>query len=159
MNNMSKMKISEKGVAFIKRWEGNHLTAYKCPAGVWTIGVGHTGKVGLKKICEGLKITDKQSTALLKTDIKNFEIAVNTYVIVPLTQNQFDALVSFAFNEGSGNLKKSTLLRKLNKGDYLSASFEFLKWDKADTDGDGDLEVLRGLSNRRKAEQALFNFK
>lgn len=152
----SKTKISASGISFIKRWEGNHLTAYKCPAQIWTIGVGHTGKVGLKSICEGMKITDKQSTALLLKDIKGFEAAVNTYVNVPLTQNQFDALVSFAFNEGSGNLKKSTLLKKLNKGDYLTASFEFLKWDKADTDGDGDLEALRGLANRRKAEQALF---
>ena len=156
---VKKMMISENGIAFIKRWEGNHLTAYKCPAGVWTIGVGHTGKVGLNKIYEGMKITDKQSTALLKADIKSFDKSVNIYVTVPLTQNQFDALVSFAFNEGSGNLKKSTLLRKLNEGDYLSASFEFLKWDKADTDGDGELEVLRGLSNRRKAEHALFNTK
>ena len=155
----SKMKISANGMELIKRFEGAHFLAYKCPAGIWTIGIGHTGKVGLKKIKENMKITNKQMVSLFKQDIKSFEAAVNTYVNVPLTQNQFDALVSFAFNEGSGNLKKSTLLKKLNKGDYLAASFEFLKWDKADTDGDGDLEALRGLANRRKAEQALFNTK
>jgi lysozyme len=138
------MKISAKGIKLIKELEGNWLTAYQCPAGVWTIGVGHTGKVGLKKICKGMKITDKQSTALLKSDIKSFEKAVNTYVLVKLTQNQFDALVSFAFNEGAGNLKKSTLLKMLNDGDYTGASKEFLKWNKADIDNDGELEVLNG---------------
>lgn len=153
---VNKMKIGYKGIALIKVFEGNWLTAYKCPAGVWTIGVGHTGKVGLKKICKGMKITNIQSTALLKADIKAFEKAVNTYVSVKLTQNQFDALVSFAFNEGAGNLKKSTLLKKLNAGDYIGASKEFLKWNKADIDNDGELEVLKGLTRRRYAEQKLF---
>lgn len=150
------MKISSIGIALIKKWEGNHLTAYQCPAHVWTIGVGHTGKVGLKKICKGMKITDKQSTTLLKSDIASFEKAVNTYVSAKLTQNQFDALVSFAFNEGANNLKNSTLLKKLNAGDYDGAAKEFLKWNKADIDNDGELEELEGLTNRRKAEQALF---
>lgn len=150
------MKIGSNGIALIKEFEGNWLTAYLCPAKVWTIGVGHTGKVGLKKICEGMKITDKQSTSLLKADIATFEKTVNTYVSVKLTQNQFDALVSFTFNEGSGNLKKSTLLKKLNVCDYIGASKEFLKWNKADIDNDGELEVLKGLTRRREAEQKLF---
>lgn len=150
------LKISSNGITLIKRFEGNRLKSYKCPAGVWTIGVGHTGKVGLKKICAGMKITDNQSTALLKGDLKTFENAVNTYVTVRLSQCQFDALVSFAFNVGAGNLKSSTLLRKLNEGYYLGAAEQLLKWNKADTDGDGDLDVLPGLTRRREAEKKLF---
>jgi lysozyme len=150
------MKTGTKGVNLITEFEGCKLSAYKCPADVWTIGVGHTGTVLGKKVCKGMKITYAHAIKILKTDLKKFEASVNQFVQVPLTQNQFDALVSLCFNIGGNNLKKSTLLKKLNKKDYAGAAEEFLKWNKADTDGDGDLEVLDGLTRRRKAERVLW---
>lgn len=91
------MKISEKGIEFIIKEEGEVLTAYTCPAGVLTIGIGHTGK----DVKEGMKITKEQSRELLKNDLIRFENSVSRSVKVNLTQNQFDALVSFAFKTGS----------------------------------------------------------
>lgn len=153
------MKTGSRGINLIKEFEGCRLEAYQCPAKVWTIGIGHTGTVLGRKICKGMKITESHAIKILKTDLKKFEAYVNQYVKVSITQNQFDALVSFCFNVGGYSLKNSTLLRKLNASDYQGASAEFLKWNKADTDGDGKLEVLNGLTRRRKAEQALFNLK
>jgi lysozyme len=153
------MKVGTKGIKLIEKYEGCKLEAYKCPAGVWTIGIGHTGTVLGKKVKEGMKITYSHAIKILNTDLKKFETYVNQYVQVPVTQNQFDALMSFCFNVGPGNLKKSTLLKKLNKKDYIGASAEFLKWNKGDVDGSGDLVVISGLTKRRQAEQKLFNTK
>lgn len=139
------MKTSNNGINLIKQFEGCILSAYKCPAGVWTIGYGHTKDVKL-----GMKITSSQATELLKDDLKTYESYVNKYVKVKLNQNQFDALVSFTFNCGGGALKSSTLLKKLNKGDYTGAANELLRWNKANG------KVLAGLTRRRKAEKALF---
>lgn len=139
------MKTSNNGINLIKQFEGCILSAYKCPAGVWTIGYGHT-----KNVKQGMKITSSQATELLKEDLTTYENYVNKYVKVKLNQNQFDALVSFTFNCGAGALKSSTLLKKLNKGDYTGAANELLRWNKANG------KVLAGLTRRRKAEKALF---
>ena len=144
------MKTNDTGIRLIKSFEGCKLTAYQCPAKKWTIGYGHTGKVDGASITKGLKITDAKAIELLKEDLTSFEKSVNNLVKVKLSENQFAALVSFTYNVGSGNLKRSTLLRKLNAGDYIGAAAEFSKWNKA-----GGI-VLAGLTRRRKEEQALF---
>jgi len=140
-----KMKLSENGKKLIKKFEGCRLKAYKCPAGVLTIGYGHTKGVTSNQI-----ITQAEADRLFDEDIKTFENAVNSLVKVPLTQNQFDALVSFTFNLGIGALKNSTLLRLLNKGDYRGASQQFGLWVHV-----GKI-VLHGLVVRREEEKKLF---
>lgn len=140
------MRISQKGVDLIKHYEGCRLKAYKDIVGVWTIGYGHTGG----DVHEGQVITQEEAEALLRLDLERFERGVQFQVTVPLTQNQFDALVSFSFNLGLGALKGSTLLKKLNAGDYAGAQREFLKWDMA-----GGKHVP-GLQIRRTAESFLF---
>lgn len=140
------MKTSPKGISLIKEFEGLSLDAYMCSAGVLTIGYGHTG--GVQK---GDRITEKKAEELLQDDLKKFENGVLRLVRVPLNQNQFDALVSFAFNLGVGNLGKSTLLRKLNDRDFKGAAAEFVRWNKA-----GGRE-LDGLTRRRNAEAELFS--
>lgn len=144
------MKMGSEGLDLVKSFEGLYLNAYKCPAGVWTIGYGHTGKVDGKAICAGMKITKAKATSLLQGDMKTFEKAVKDLVKVKLNQHQFDALVSFAFNCGAGNLKSSTLLKMVNKGNFTAAGDEFLKWNK------GGGKVLAGLTRRRKEERKLF---
>lgn len=143
-------KTATRGIELIKEFEGCRLTAYKCPAGVWTIGFGHTGTVDGKKIGSGMTITAAKATELLRGDLAKFEAAVNSYVTAPITQNMFDALVSFAYNCGAGALKGSTLLRKLNAKDYDEAAAEFPKWNKAGG------KVLNGLVRRRERERQLF---
>ena len=144
------MKTSEAGIDLIKQFEGCKLTAYKCPAGVWTIGYGHTTMAGEPTVVEGMKITAVEAANILKRDLRKFELGVGENVKVPLIQNQFDALVSFAFNCGLGALQKSTLLRKLNAGDYASVPAELMKWTKA-----GGKE-LPGLVRRRRAEAGMW---
>ena len=139
------MNVSETGIELIKKFEGCVLKAYKCPAGVWTIGYGHTS--GVK---EGQTITKAQAKELLIQDLRPFEIGVNNLVNVPLNQNQFDALVSFCYNLGTGNLKNSTLLKLLNKGDYNGAAEQFDHWIYAGG------KKLNGLVKRRAAEKKLF---
>lgn len=139
------MNISEAGIQLIKKFEGCSLKAYKCPAGIWTIGYGHTLKVN-----EGQTITKKQAEDLLKQDLRSFELTVNNLVNVPLNQNQFDALVSFCYNLGAGNLKSSTLLKLLNKEDYIAAAEQFDRWVYAGG------KKLSGLVKRRAAEKKLF---
>lgn len=148
------MKMGKNGLELVKSFEGCYLNAYLCPAGVWTIGYGHTGKVDGKNIGRGMKITKKKAIKLLKNDMKEFENVVEKLVKVKLNQNQFDALVSFAFNCGAGSLQSSTLLKKLNAGDYNGASNEFIKWNKVTIDG--RKVALDGLTKRRKAEKKLF---
>lgn len=142
---MRGMKISSRGIDLIKKYEGLRLDAYLCPAGVWTIGYGTTK--GVKK---GDKITQQAAEKLLADDLTKFEIGVTCPVTVPLSQNQFDALVSFAYNVGLGALRSSTLLRLLNAGDYKGAADQFRRWNKA-----GGKE-LAGLTRRRADEAALF---
>jgi len=138
---------SERGKSLIRDFEGERLTAYPDPATggePWTIGVGHTG--GVKR---GDTITKAQSDAFLSADLKRFENAVNR-LAPKTTQNQFDALVSFAFNLGEGNLSSSTLLKMHNAGDYAGAAKQFVRWNKAAG------KVMAGLTRRREAEAALY---
>lgn len=142
------MRTSENGLALIRQAEGLRLRAYKCPAGVWTIGFGTTA--GVK---EGQVITKERAEELLRDDVKRFEDQVLRLVKVQLTQGQLDALVSFTYNLGAANLGNSTLLRLLNAGDYKGAAAQFDRWTKA-----GGKE-LPGLVKRRAAERALFEGK
>lgn len=136
---------SQAGINLIKSFEGCRLKAYQDSVGVWTIGYGHTSGV-----YSGMTITEEQAEAFLKADLGTSERAVNRLVTYIINQNQFDALVSFTFNLGSGNLAESTLLKKLNKGDITGAANEFDKWIYAGG------EVLKGLVRRRAAEKEMF---
>lgn len=142
------MKISDKGLAFLKEAEGLRLKAYRCSANVLTIGYGST--THNHEITEGMTITLREAKAMLKSDLYVYEIAVNNAVKVPLTQSQYDALVSFTFNVGAGALKRSTLLRNLNAGDYIGAAAQFHVWNKVNK------KPVKGLSARRAKEAALF---
>lgn len=144
------MQTSEKGISLIKEFEGCKLTAYQDSVGVWTIGYGWTQPVDGKPIRAGMKIKQETAERLLKTGLVSYESDVSRLVKVGLTQGQFDALVSFTYNLGARSLSTSTLLRKLNVGDYAGAADEFLRWNKAGG------KVLNGLTRRREAERALF---
>lgn len=140
-------KTGAQGIALVKEFEGLKLKSYKDVVGKWTIGYGHLilpGEVFTTPI------TEKQAEDILRKDLKVAEDAVNKLVKVPLTQNQFDALVSFTFNLGAGNLQSSTLLKMLNASNYAGAAQQFLRWNKA-----GGKEVA-GLTRRRQAESKLF---
>ena len=139
------MHISEKGLALIRQFEGLRLLAYKCAAGVPSIGYGHTRTAKM-----GQSITHERAEELLREDVARFEAAVSRLVKVPLTQGQHDALVSFAFNLGAKALEKSTLLRLLNAGDYSGTAAQFDRWVYASG------KKLSGLVKRRAAERALF---
>jgi len=140
------MNTSEKGLALIKKFESLRLSAYHCPAKVLTIGYGHTGK----DVFQGQRITVQQAEDLLKKDVERFEVAVNKLVTVELSQNQFDALVSFTYNLGEGSLQKSTLLKVLNRGEYSKAAGQFEHWCFSNG------KELKGLVARREAEEQLF---
>ena len=143
------MKVSPQGLDLIRHFEGLFLHAYLCPARVWTIGYGHTGlthKDGTVK--QGREVTEQEALKLLAHDMGKFEKRVHDLVTVPLTQHEFDALVSIDFNTGA--LHRSTLLKKLNQGDKPGAEREFAKWNR------GGGRVLAGLVRRRKAERFLF---
>ena len=144
------MQTSDKGIAMIKQFEGCKLTAYQDSVGVWTIGYGWTKPVDGKPIRAGMTIKQETAERLLKTGLVSYESDVSRLVKVGLTQGQFDALVSFTYNLGARSLSTSTLLRKLNAGDYAGAANEFLRWNKAGG------KVLNGLTRRREAERALF---
>lgn len=144
------MRISDKGISLIKQFEGLRLTAYQDSVGVWTIGYGWTLPVDGKPIRPGMTIKDETAERLLRTGLVGYESDVSKLVKVKLTQGQFDALVSFAYNLGARTLSTSTLLQKLNAGDYAGAADEFPRWNKAGG------KVLPGLTRRREAERALF---
>lgn len=144
------MQISDKGIALIKEFEGCKLTAYQDSVGIWTIGYGWTQPVDGKPIRAGMTIKQATAERLLKTGLVSYESDVSRLLKVGLTQGQFDALVSFTYNLGARSLSTSTLLRKLNVGDYAGAADEFLRWNKAGG------KALNGLTRRREAERALF---
>lgn len=139
------MKVSNNGINLVKRFEGLELKAYRDSVGILTIGYGHTHAVKVGDV-----ITDEQADIFLREDLQVAELTVNTNVKVKLTQGQFDALVSFVFNLGSGNFVKSTLIKKLNAGDYAGATDEFGKWVNAGG------KKLSGLVKRRAAEREVF---
>lgn len=144
------MRISDKGISLIKQFEGMRLTAYQDSVGVWTIGYGWTQPVDGKPIRSGMTIKEETAERLLRTGLVGYENDVSKLVKVKLTQGQFDALVSFAYNLGVRALSTSTLLQKLNAGDYADAADEFPRWNKAGG------KILPGLTRRREAERALF---
>ncbi len=139
------MKINEKGLALIKEFEGCRLKAYKCPAGIWTIGYGDT-----QNVHEGLEITQAEADKRLLDALGSFERGVSKLLAREVSPCQFSALVAFAYNVGLGNLKVSTLLRCTNKGNWPDAAVEFMRWNKVK-----GVPVV-GLTRRRAAERALF---
>ncbi len=142
------MRTSQRGIDLIKRYEGLSLTAYPDPATggePWTIGYGTTAGVR-----PGMTISSARAEEMLHADLAQFETAVDRLVTVPLKQHQFDALVSFTYNLGEGNLRSSTLLKKLNAGDYAGAAAQFERWVTAAG------KPLPGLVKRRAAERAMF---
>lgn len=143
---MASFTTSSKGLDLIKNFEGCELKAYVCPAGVLTIGYGHTGP----EVTAGMEITTAEAEELLKTDLIRFERTVDNCVNVPIKQCQFDALVSFTFNCGGDAFKNSTLLRLLNAKDYEGAAGQFSRWVN------GPNGPLPGLVRRREAEEELF---
>ena len=139
------MRTSDAGINFIKTKEGFRSNAYLDGGGVPTIGYGFTSGVKM-----GDTITPEQAEARLKAELIHFENGVERLVKVQLTQNQFDSLVSFCFNVGVGALAQSTLLKKLNAGNYLGAADEFLKWCKDNG------KTVAGLLKRRESERKIF---
>jgi lysozyme len=142
---MNKRHINAAGLNLIKQFEGYRAKAYRDAVGVWTIGWGST-----KDVRPEMEITEAEAEQRLRDDLQYAEQAVLRYVAVPLTSNEFSALVSFVFNLGVGNFSTSTLLRKLNLGDKRAAANEILRWNRAGG------KVLRGLTRRRQAERELF---
>ena len=143
------MRYSKDGLHLTEGFEGCRLTAYPDPGtggDPWTIGYGHTGP----EVHPGMTITLEQAEDLLAQDVKRAEADVNAKLTVEVTQDEFDALVDFAFNCGCGNLNNSTLLKKLNAGDFEGAAQEFLKWDMAAG------HHMAGLLKRRQAEELEF---
>lgn len=145
------MKISQAGIELIKRFEGCRLEAYQDSVGVWTIGYGSTYWPDGRRVKQGDRLASEvEAEQLLRDALKTYEAGVNRLVKVHITQNQFDALVSFTYNLGVGALEKSTLIRKLNHIDIIPVANEFSRWTKA---GGKELE---GLRRRRAAERELF---
>ena len=139
------MKISNTGIDLIKHFEGCETEAYLCPAGVPTIGYGH-----IKGVQMGDVITEAQAHEMLVEELEEYESYINDFVTVSLNQNQFDAMVSWVYNLGSGNLRASTLLKVLNSGNYSDVPEQIMRWNKAGG------KVLEGLTRRRQAEANLF---
>lgn len=148
--------INAATLDLVRSFEGLYLEAYLCPAGVWTIGYGHTGiRHNDGTVHKGRVLKDEHEAAtLLAEDLGKFSDGVQKLLLSrprdEINDNQFGALVSFAFNLGLGNLQKSTLLQRINARDYLGAVAEFPKWNRAAG------KVLRGLTRRRLSEAALF---
>lgn len=139
------MRTSQRGLSLIKSFEGLRLLAYRDAVGVLTIGYGAT-----RGVKAGMSVTKEQAERMLLNDVQRFEAEVERLVKAPLSGNQWDALVSFTYNLGAANLESSTLLRKLNTGDYAGAAEQFPRWNKAGG------KVLPGLVRRREAERVLF---
>jgi lysozyme len=152
---MSSKTLSPNGRAKIKQWEALRLVAYLDEVGKWTIGWGHT-----KGVKEGDVITKPQAEQFLTEDVSVATGAINKYtkphIIEAMTQNQYDALVSFVFNVGPGGFRSSTLLKKLNKGDFDGVLFEFPRWNKGYNPKTKRKEIVEGLVNRRKVEADLW---
>jgi lysozyme len=156
------MNVSAKALKVIKHHEGLRFNPYRCPAKLWTIGVGHVlypeqGKLKIEdrdayplRPEDNRKFSVEEVDAILAADLQRFERGVEKFVPVPLTQGQFDALVSFSFNVGLGTLQRSTLRAKLNRGDKEGAAEELLKYCMAGG------KILKGLQNRRIDERAMF---
>ena len=147
---IDEMHVSPSGVDLICNFEGLRLKAYDDGVGVWTIGFGTTKYPNGIRVKKGDTCTLDQAKAYMQNDLKSFEQTVNNTVKVPLNQNQFDALVSLAYNIGSNAFKNSTLVKRLNEGNYKAAANQFNAWVNAGG------KRMQGLVNRRAAERALF---
>ena len=139
------MNISAEGLSLIKKFEGCELKAYCSDANVLTIGYGVT-----KGVTEDMEISQEEAESLLQEEMHEYEGYINDMVKVPLEQHQFDAMVSWVFNLGSGNLSSSTLLKKLNNSEYDEVPAQIRRWNKAGG------KVLDGLIRRREAEAKMF---
>lgn len=146
-------RVSARGLEHLKKQEGFRATAYQDEAGNWTIGYGHLITED-SPVSIVTKLSEADAEELLRQDLADAEAAVQRLVEVPLSQGQYDALVSFVFNVGAGALESSTLLRKLNAGDYDGAAQELERWNKITVDGQKRVSEI--LANRREAEQALW---
>lgn len=156
------MPVSDKAIKMIQHHEGVRQKPYRCPAKLWTVGVGHVlypeqGKLKLEdrdgfalRDADNRTFTMDEVNGILRSDLARFERGVGQYCPVALTQGQFDGLVSFSFNVGLGTLQRSTLRQKVLRGDMEGAADEFLKYVLAGG------KVLKGLVNRRNDERALF---
>ena len=156
------MNVSDKAIKMIVHHEGLRLKPYRCPAKLWTIGVGHVlypeqGKLSINerdgfalKQEDNRTFTQEEVSNILKADLKRFEQGVDRFITAQLSQGMFDALVSFSFNVGLGTLQRSTLRQKLNRGDKEGAAEELLKYCMAGG------KILKGLQNRRLDEKTLF---
>lgn len=144
------MKMSKTGLDLLKRWEGCRLKAYRDSVGVWTIGYGLTSAAGIIPVTEGLTITQAQAEDYLARSLVKYEATVSKALTRPPTQPQFDAMTSLCYNIGPGAFAGSSVVRRFNEGNILSAADAFLMWTKA-----GGKE-LQGLVNRRKDERKLF---
>lgn len=145
------MKTSDKGLALIKQFEGFSARPYLCPAGVPTIGYGATYYPdGRRVTMQDKPVSEADASVMLRAMLASYEAGIARYVQVPLTQGQYDALVSFAYNLGLSALKSSTLLRLLNLRDYAGAAAQFARWNRAGG------KVLPGLTRRREAERVMF---
>lgn len=143
--------VDDKCLDLVRRFEGLRTEAYRCPAGLWTIGYGHTGDVQ-----PGQRISASRAERLLRDDLAACAAQVEELVRVPLLDGQFGALVSFVFNVGAGSLRSSTLLRRLNSGDYECVPSELARWVKATDPRSGRKLTLPGLVRRRAAEGELW---
>jgi len=148
---MSTQHINEAGLGIIKRFEGWSSSAYKCPAGRWTIGYGATWDIRGNAVTSSHRdITKAQGDALLRREIRHVEAAISRLITAELTDNMFSSIASWSFNVGTGNFQRSTLRMKLNRGDYEGAADELPKWRRAGG------RILKGLVTRRRYERALF---
>jgi lysozyme len=146
-------KMSPAGRLWLTGLESKRLAAYQDGAGIWTIGVGHTGP----EVHPGMCITTEECDQLFERDLLRFEKAVSELILVPLTQWQFDALVSFTFNVGITALASSTLLKKLNDSMYSDVPAQLARWNKIKDAHTGQMVVSQGLMNRRNAEITMWN--
>ena len=139
------MQLSKTGIELLKHFEGCELKAYQDSVGVWTIGYGHT-----KGIYEGLEITQSEAEKMLQDELPEYEGYITDKVVPMLQQHEYDALVCWVYNLGPTNLSSSTLLKRLNAGEFKDVPFQMKRWDKAGG------QPLLGLTRRRNAEALLF---
>jgi lysozyme len=144
------MKMTGEGLALIKRFEGFGAKAYRDAVGVWTIGYGHTSMAGEPKVAPGMVVSEEEATAILTRDVDLFARGVADVVTAQISDAQFSALVSFAYNVGLGNFRSSSVLRAVNARDFNAVPRRLQMWNKAGG------RVLPGLVKRRAAEGALF---
>jgi lysozyme len=144
------MKMTDEGLALIKRFEGFRSKAYRDATGIWTVGYGHTSMAGSPAVAAGFTVTRQQAGEILAADVEKFARQVEASLLVTLTDNQFAALVSFAYNVGIGNFRGSSVLRAVNARDFAAVPRRLQLWNKAGG------RVLPGLVARRAAEAQLF---